>query len=226
MTNKFFKQLKILFVEDESKLSELLENAIGDNFGSFICAYNGKDGLKKFKEFLPDIVITDITMPIMSGLDMAREIKNISPDTPIIILSAYSETDKLLNAIDIGVIKYFIKPFDLDEVLEYIDSLKTILEKKTVKLYDDFLYKKDSNTLYKNNRYIKLSKTEKEFFKLMINENKENHIISSETIKLKLWGNSNVSNDRVRTFIKRLREKTSKDVIKNIKGEGYQLYIL
>ena len=100
MRNKILKGLKILLVEDEEKLARLLKNAIGDNFHSFTLADNGKDGLEIFLKISPDIVITDISMPIMSGLKMAKEIKRNYPEIPIIILSAFSETDKFLDAIE------------------------------------------------------------------------------------------------------------------------------
>ncbi len=163
MKSRFLKSLKVLLVEDEEKLSALLKNAIGDSFHSFITAYDGKEGLEKFIEYSPDIVITDIMMPKVTGLEMAKEIKKLNSKIPIIILSAYSETDKLLNAIDIGIIKYFIKPFDPDEVLEYIQSLKETMVEKSILLCDNFSYNITNNTLYKNNRYFSISKSEKLF---------------------------------------------------------------
>jgi len=219
MKSKFLKSLKVLLVEDEEKLAKLFKNAIGDNFRNFIIASNGEDGLKKYEQFMPDIVITDIMMPKMTGLEMAKEIKSINPNTPIIILSAFSETDKLLNAIDVGIVKYFIKPFDLDEVLEYIDSLKDVFQEKLLRLCCDFTYSYNRSSLYKNNRYVFLSKNEKIFLEFMLKE-KINQVASSESIKKILWG-VDVNDARLRTFIKRFREKTSKKLLKNIKKEGY-----
>jgi len=106
MRNKFLKSLKILLVEDEEKLSSLLKSAIGDNFHSFLLAKDGNEGLQIYKKVLPDIVITDIMMPNKTGLEMAKEIKVINPNSKIIILSAFSDVEKLLSAIDIGVVKY------------------------------------------------------------------------------------------------------------------------
>ena len=85
MRNKFLKGLKILLVEDEKNLSSLLKNAIGDSFYSFSVANDGIEGLKMFKQISPDIVITDIMMPSMTGLDMAKEIKQLDKSVPIVI---------------------------------------------------------------------------------------------------------------------------------------------
>jgi len=225
MRNKFLKSLKILLVEDEKNLSLLLKNAIGDNFKSFLIANDGVEGLKLYHEISPDIIITDIMMPNKTGLEMAKEIKELDSDSNIIILSAFSEVDKLLTAIDIGVIKYFIKPFDPDELLEYINSLEEKISKKYIYLNDDFVFNKNVKNLYKSNKYIKLSKREVLFLSLLI-EKYELDILTVEyqSIKIYLW-NKLVSDERLRTFIKRFRDKTSKDLVKNIKGIGYQIMV-
>lgn len=108
MRNKSLKSLRVLFVEDEENIARLLKGAIGDSFHSFTIAKDGKEGVEKFIQISPDIVITDINMPHMSGLDMAGELKKINPKIPVIILSAFSEREKLFGAIDVGVIKYFL----------------------------------------------------------------------------------------------------------------------
>lgn len=220
MKNRALKELKILLVEDEENLARLLKDAIGDNFYSFTIAKDGLEGIELFKKIKPDIVITDIMMPILSGLDMAKELRQINPTTPIIILSAFSEKEKLFSAIDVGITKYFLKPFDTDELLEYISSITPKLANKLVKLFDGFVFNKTTNSLYKHERYIALTKNDIKFLSLLL-EN-QNRAIDDAAIKESLWG-GDASDERVRTFIKRFREKTSKHLIKNIKGFGYQL---
>lgn len=220
MKNRVLKELKILLVEDEENIARLLKNAIGDSFYSFTVAKDGLDGIELFKKIKPDIVITDIMMPNMSGLEMAKKLKQINADVPIIILSAFSEKEKLFSAIDIGITKYFLKPFDTDELLEYISSITPKLSYKLLKLSDGFVFNKTTSSLYKNDRFVALSKNDIKFLSLLL-EN-QNRAIDDATIKETLWG-GDASDERVRTFIKRFREKTSKQLIKNIKGFGYQL---
>lgn len=223
MRNKFLKELKVLLVEDEEKLANLLTGAIGDSFYKFYVASNGREGLEKFHALKPDVIITDIMMPHLTGLEMAKEIRRENQKIPIIILSAHSETDKFLNAIDVGVVKYFIKPYDPDELLDYISSIGNKLEDKIIDLDKNFSFNKSTNTLYKNSRYVALTKKEIEFMRLILEHNQNGkYILSDEMIKEKLW-EEDVSKDRIRTFIKRLREKTSKELIVNVKGYGYQL---
>ena len=224
MKQELLKNLKILIVEDEKRLAQLLKDSISNSFFSVVIASNGEDGLKKFKSFKPDIIITDIMMPFCDGLEMTLQIKELDESIPIIVLSAHSDKEKLLKAIDLGINKYFIKPFDPEELLEHINKLALKLNKqKQSKLKEDFIFDNNSLSLYKNNISIELTKREKEFFYLMIKN--KNNLVLSQTIKNKLW-DEDVNDEVLRTFIKRVRIKTSKDLIENISGQGYLVSIL
>ena len=223
MTNKVLKGLKVLLVEDEDKLASLLKNAIGDSFYSFTLAKDGQEGLEKFLSISPDIIITDIMMPNLTGLEMAKEVRKIDEDIPIIILSAFSESDKFLDAIDIGVVKYFIKPFDPDELLDYIESVGEKLGSRLIQLRDGFSFNLTTKNLYKNARYVSLSKNESKFLQLLLEGSDNSKVVDEEMIKKSIWENEEVSSERLRTFIRRIRAKTSKDLVLNIKGQGYQI---
>lgn len=218
------KTLKILIVEDEKRLAQLLKEAISDSFFSIVIAKDGNEGLKKFKTFKPDIIITDIMMPFCDGLEMTQKIKELDDNIPIIVLSAHSDKEKLLTAIDLGINKYFIKPFDPEEVIEHINKIAPKLRKqKQVILKDDFIFDNNTSTLYKNSTLIILTKREKEFFHLLIKH--KNSLVTTKQIKTTLW-EEDVNDERLRTFVKRLRLKTSKDVIENISAQGYLISVL
>ena len=213
------KELKILFVEDEVNISKLLKEALSDYFFSFTVANNGEEGLQKFISVNPDIVITDIMMPKLDGLDMTIKIKELNEETPIIVLSAFSDKEKLLKAIDIGITKYFIKPFDPEEVLEYLVFLAKKLNKhRVICLNEHFCFDNNTNNLFEDQKLINITKREKKFISLLLTN--KNDIVSAEKIKKELW-DEEVSDERLRTFIKRFRVKTSKELIKNIAGQGY-----
>ncbi len=215
------KNLKVLLVEDEKNIADLLQDAIGGFFKRFEIAYDGKEGIAVCKNLNPDLIITDIMVPKLTGLEMAKEIKKFA-DIPVIVLSAYSDTDKLLNAIDLGVVKYFIKPFDPDEFLEYLCELaKKMKKKKVINLKDGYTYQEK---LYLHGQLVPLTKKELFFLKNLVK--KAGDTISHEEIKELLWESLDVSDERVRTFVKRLRAKTSKELIKSISGQGYFLSIV
>jgi DNA-binding response OmpR family regulator len=219
MNINLLKTLKILIVEDESRLASLLKDAISEYFHSVVIAKDGEEGLKRFKANKPDIIITDIMMPNINGLEMTKKIKELDELIPIIVLSAHSDKEKLLLAIDIGINKYFIKPFDPDEVLEHINKIAPTLNKrKKIKLKDGFVFDNNSTSLYKDGTLLKLTKREKEFFYLLLKH--QNKVVETSLIKETIW-EEDVNDERLRTFIKRLRLKTSKDLIENASGQGY-----
>ncbi len=220
MKDELLKNLKILIVEDELKLSKLLKEAISDHFYSVTVANDGIEGIKKFELVRPDIVITDIMMPKLDGLEMTKKLKSLDENLPIIVLSAFSDKDKLLKAIDVGINKYFIKPFDPDELIEYISDLALKLNKKRIiRLKDHFLFDNNRQSLYEDGKIINLTKREKDFLMLLIDN--KNTIVKNAKIKSELWDEPDISDERVRTFIKRFRVKTSKDLIENASGQGY-----
>ena len=107
-----FKNLTILCVEDEEWVRESLVDFLNRRFKTVFSAKDGEEGLRLFKENRPDIVMTDIQMPQMNGLEMSKAIKKLEPSTPIAIVSAFNDIDYLTEAIDIGVESYVNKPVD------------------------------------------------------------------------------------------------------------------
>lgn len=219
------KELIILVVEDEIKTRESLINVLSERFSKVIGAQNGDEGLKKFKKFKPDLVITDIAMPIMDGLDMAREIKEISDDIPIVVLSAYSEKERLLRSIDIGIDKYLIKPVDIEELFKVLDYLigEKIEANVLVKISEEYQFNKTKRTLIYNGEEIVLTKKELAFISLLLKQ--PGALVLHEDIKKNVWIGEHVSDTAVRTFIKRVRDKVGEDFIKNVPSLGYKINI-
>lgn len=201
------KELIILVVEDEVKARESMINILSERFSKVIGAQNGDEGLKKFKKFKPDLVITDIAMPIMDGLDMAREIKEISDDVPIVVLSAYSEKERLLRSIDIGIDKYLIKPVDIEELFKVLDYLigEKIEANMLVKISEEYQFNKTKRTLIYSGGEIVLTKKELAFISLLLKQ--PGALVLHEDIKKNVWIGEHVSDTAVRTFIKRVRDK-------------------
>ncbi|EAL6608653.1 DNA-binding response regulator [Campylobacter jejuni] len=219
------KELIILVVEDEVKARESMINILSERFSKVIGAQNGDEGLKKFKKFKPDLVITDIAMPIMDGLDMAREIKEISDDVPIVVLSAYSEKERLLRSIDIGIDKYLIKPVDIEELFKVLDYLigEKIEANMLVKISEEYQFNKTKRTLIYSGEEIVLTKKESAFISLLLKQ--PGALVLHEDIKKNVWIGEHVSDTAVRTFIKRVRDKVGEDFIKNVPSLGYKINI-
>ncbi len=120
-------RIALLYVEDDPVTRNILGRMIPMKFPDieFFAAENGEEGLALYREKEPDIVVTDINMPVMDGIRMATEIKARRPETIIIVVSAYSDTNYLLDAIEIGVNHYFMKPIDYKKLFVTIAKCMT-----------------------------------------------------------------------------------------------------
>ena len=134
------KHKSLLIVEDQHLILSLIKSVLQDMFGAIYTALNGKVGLDIYKEHKPDIVLTDLHMPEMNGLEMIRHIRKFDTDAKILIISAYSDTKYLLQAIDIGVNGFHIKPIDNDRLREQVDRLmkQLLVEEKAIEEEEKF----------------------------------------------------------------------------------------
>lgn len=127
------KNLRVLYVEDDVDILESLKRPLSRRVGELFTASNGEEGLEAFKTHQPDLVITDIRMPVMDGLKMSREIRELDLRVPIVITSAFDDTEYFVEAIDIGVSQYVLKPIDINKLLDALaHSVRTVLLEKEV----------------------------------------------------------------------------------------------
>jgi len=129
------KEIAILFVDDDTEVCEIIKYILKDEIRFLHIAKDGVEGFAMYCKFRPDIVITDVRMPLMDGLEMAQKIKEIDSSQNIVLLSAFSETEVFKKAIEIKVDKFFTKPLkDLEEFLGALTSISNSIGiKKEVK---------------------------------------------------------------------------------------------
>jgi len=118
------KEIKILFVEDEVDLITIISETLSKLGANFITANNGEEGLQALKDN-PDIqlVVTDINMPILNGIDMIRKIREAGNDIPCVIMSAHTEPEYLKSADELNVKDYILKPFDFIKFINLVGDL-------------------------------------------------------------------------------------------------------
>ena len=221
--NKILKNLTVLLVEDDSDSKKIMHDVLSDNFEKVFTAQNGDEGLKKFKKYNPNMVITDVFMPISDGLDMTRYIKEISKDTPVIVLSAHSEKETLLKAIDVGVDKYLIKPIMADDLLKTIENVaKSKIETANIiQVANGYSFNKIKRVLIRDGVEISLTKKELAFISLLIK--RLGTLVLHDEIKSVVWVGESVTEAAIRTFVKRVRDKVGSNFIKNVPGLGYKI---
>jgi len=117
--------ISILLVDDEEDVRKLLGTLIAKMIPgiALYSAADGKSGLESYKQHSPDIIITDIVMPVMNGICMAAEIKSLKPDAVIIAVTAHTDTGDLLKAIEIGIDHYLLKPLSMERLSAFIDKV-------------------------------------------------------------------------------------------------------
>ena len=219
--------LKILVVDDDLDIIEILKYNL-NNSGYFVkSASNGIKAIKKAKKFLPDIILMDVMMPEMSGIEACSEIRKIDQlrNTIIIFLSARSEDYTQISAYDAGADDYISKPVKPKILLKKISNIakKIKLEKTHPKILDlgSLKINREEYLVIKNKNEILLPR--KEFELLFLLGSKPEKVFTREEIMNKVWGTLVVVGDRtIDVHIRKLREKIGEKYIKTIKGVGYK----
>ncbi|WP_107695580.1 response regulator transcription factor [Campylobacter concisus] len=221
--SKILNNLTVLIVENEGDGKKIVQEVMRDKFEKVITAQNGDEGLKKFKKYNPNMVITDVFMPIMNGLDMAKSIKEISKDTPIIVFSTNSEKETLLKAIDVGIDKYVLKPIDLDDFLVTLENVakNKIETANIIQVANGYSFNKIKRVLIRDGVEISLTKKELAFISLLIK--RLGTLVLHDEIKNVVWVGESVTEAAIRTFVKRVRDKVGSNFIKNVPGLGYKI---
>lgn len=116
------KRLSILCVEGDAQVRHQLADFLGQRFGQVLLAVDGRDGLRQFQQAdpKPNLVITDIVMPVMDGLTMTRLLHELDPQLPVLVTTAHEESDYLIEAINLDVERFFIKPLDTNQLHRYL----------------------------------------------------------------------------------------------------------
>lgn len=120
--------ISLLYVEDEPATREQVSRVLSSRGYRLIVAGDGEEGLAAFREHTPDIVLTDIMMPRMNGLDMARAIRELSPDVQIACMTAFGDTPHLIEAIDIGIDQFVLKPVEFSRLFTALDRCRNMIE--------------------------------------------------------------------------------------------------
>jgi len=226
LINMDVSNVKILIVDDEPDILEFLKyNFEKEGFQAYI-AGNGADGKELAKKIKPDLIILDIMMPGLDGIELCNELRE-SPefeDTLIIFLTARSEDYSQIAGFEVGADDYITKPVRPRVLIARIKALlkrkSKIKDSNNVIDINSILIDKDKREIVIDNKSIHVPKIE--FDVLVLLASYPGKIFSREEIYLKVWGSEVVVSDRtLDVHIRKLREKIGKNYIKTIKGVGY-----
>nr|WP_305146604.1 Na-translocating system protein MpsC family protein [Anaerovorax odorimutans] len=128
-TVELLKSIKILYAEDDEQAREELHDVLKRRAGKVIAAENGKQGLELYQDFQPDIILADLYMPEMDGIEMIRRIRSLKKGNPaVIVISAVNDVDTVLSAVDAGIDKYLLKPVNLKDLLQALTEMAQVIQ--------------------------------------------------------------------------------------------------
>ncbi len=216
---------KILIVDDEPDIIEILKYNLEKEGYDVKSANNGKKAVEKAKKYIPDIIILDVMMPEMDGIEACQELKKISKlsNTRIIFLSARGEDFTQIAAFDAGADDYVTKPVKPKILIKKISSISKRINNNLSNVLDlgDIKIDKESYLIRINKEDISLPR--KEFELLYLLASKPGKVFSRDEIMAKVWGTQVIVGDRtIDVHIRKLREKIGDKCIKTIKGVGYK----
>jgi DNA-binding response OmpR family regulator len=187
-------------------------------------AKDGVEALKVYNTQKPDIIISDIKMPNMNGLELAEEIRKVDKATPIIIATAHTETEYLLKAVELQLVKYIVKPITslkLKEALALSLDYLTVKRTNVVSIHETTIYDVFNKTLFVEDLMVKLTKNEQLLLHLLAKNRQR--AISYEEIESTIWAYEGMSMDALRSLVRMLRKKLGGNFVENVSGIGYRL---
>lgn len=219
----------ILYVEDDESLRDKYTKLFKLYFQNVYTAADGEEAIEKYSLYKPDIAIIDINIPKINGLKVASKIRKDNDAILLIMLTAYSDTEKLLDAIELNLMKYLIKPiktFELEDILsEAICKLKkNQLIENIIPLDSGYYWDKVTKQLYsKTKKQIKLTK--KEFLLIELFCENRQKIFSNEDILNYIWEDDEdtYNPNKLRIIFSKLKTKLSCNLFDSIYNVGYKL---
>lgn len=222
------KNFNLLLVEDNEELLINFKSILSLFFANVYTAINGVEALHIHRLHNIDMIITDYVMPFMNGYELSSTIRSENKKIPIVIMSNYSDKDKLLSAIKLHITDYLIKPVDYNTLIETLNKMIEDMENEKlhiIKLSDEMTYNFITKelTLFPDHSAVKLTKNEIALLEIFLRY--ENQVVSYDTIEFALSPTEAKSEQAIKNIIYRLRQKLGKNTIINIQDMGYLLKI-
>ena len=221
--------MKLLLVEDNEQLNNALSTILKRNSYVVDSVFDGEEAMTLIEDYTYDVIILDIMIPKINGLEVLKRARGMNIESPILMLTAKSTTEDKVSGLNLGADDYLAKPFNVDELLARLKALtrrRPVYEEKTVLEYGDLALDLSSMTLSCGKEKIVLMNKEFQIMNLLFKSKDE--IVSLDKIVSNAWNIDEYStSENVWVFISYLRKKleqlNSKTKIKSIRYQGYYL---
>ena len=213
----------ILLAEDDKKLQDSFAKLLSFYVGSVFVADDGMEALEIYKKNSPDIIITDVKMPRLDGIELIKKIRESDNKTPIVVTSAYTDREYLLESIKLSLVEYLVKPMredDLERVLSRCADLLSSLE-KNIFFEENFYYDYINKIFVYNNKEVNLTNKEIEFIELLLAN--RGFLVTKQKIEDKLYIYEEAPPSALKNLVFKLRKKLPFDIIKTQGKLGYMI---
>lgn len=245
LLEKYCKDITVLFVEDDENIRKETSELLQDIFKKeIIVAKDGVDAIEKYKGYKSsngkyvDLVISDILMPNMNGVELTKEIYKENNDQEVIILSAHNQADYLMELVNIGIAQFIVKPLDFDLFIEVVfkvskeiyaknNEIEQIEQVGLVQIGNGLSWDNSKEQLFLEDELIKLTKKELLLVKLLLSNPEKT--FTNEEILNHVWGDdldSSPSIKNLKNIVWKLRKKVELLEIENIYSFGYRINIV
>lgn len=212
---------KVLCLEDEEAILRNICASLELFFAEVKGVMDGFDALELAMSGAYDVLVLDISVPNIDGLEIAKKVRAINQKIPIVILSSHVEQEYLWRAVELKITRYLAKPYDKKSFVKALEDVafELVGRTPTIRLNDELEYDFGKKALYVNGEISHLSKSESKLLEYFLNN--KNKTITYEQIFDYIWDYEQPTKEAIKTIVKELRRKLGKDVIKNLYGVGY-----
>jgi DNA-binding response OmpR family regulator len=211
---------RVLYVEDEPIIRENVTEILTTLFDNVFIAKNGVEAMDIYSSENLDLIITDINMPKLNGLEMVKTIREKDKDIDFILTTAFTEQQYLLDAVELNIIKYVIKPLNstklIDVLYKFLEKIEPPLQKVSNQIYFD----NNNYKIISNDESIQLTNKESKFLSLLLSTR---GVVDYSVLENSLNEYSITSVGAIHTLVKKLRKKIPEELIVNVQGIGYKL---
>jgi two-component system, OmpR family, response regulator ArlR len=220
------KEFRILLIEDEKRMAEFIEMELNHEGYKVDVSYDGREGLKKSETKQYNLILLDVMLPNLNGIEVCRRIRQ-SSYVPIIMLTAKADVSDKVLGLDVGANDYLTKPFAIEELLARIrvyERDKTDSDKKDEIRVNDIVMNNKTHQVWRDGREIGLTKKEFDLLRMLLTN--KNIVLSRDKLIENVWGYDYIGDTNVvDVFIRYLRSKIDDDfdkkLITTIRGIGY-----
>lgn len=218
------KNSSLLLAEDEKNLRDSFARVLLLYVDKVYTASDGEEALALYMQYHPDIVITDVKMPKLNGLDFIKQIRKDNHNIPIIVTSAYTDKDFLLDSIKLSLVDYVVKPIKEEDLTKLLENSAAILLEKSktvIKINHTSYYDYTNKTFFQDDIPIALTQKEVEFLEILLAH--KGNLVTRQVLEDKLYIYEEAPPSALKNLVFKLRKKITNNIIKTIGNLGYAI---